>query len=87
MTEDANNLYIHRFLNADAHFSKWYRLFELVSPSQKYVSSQKAQLKNDFIFLQNNKNGFCIKYKLDFVITGNNKLVPFVSKTFKVQSK
>jgi hypothetical protein len=87
LTEDANNLYIHRFLNADGHFSKWYSLLEFFSLSQKYVSSQKAQLKNDFIFLQNNKTDFCTKYKLDFVITGDNKLVPFNSNTLEVQSK
>jgi hypothetical protein len=87
LTEDANILYIHRFLNADAHFSKWYSLLEFFSLSQKYVSSQKTQLKNDFIFLQNNKADFCTKYKLDFVITGDNKIVPFDSNTLEVQSK
>ena len=85
LTEDANELYIHRFLNADAHFSKWYNLLELFSFSQKYLSSQKTQLKNDYIFLEHNKNVFCTKYKLDFVITGDNELVPFNSKTLKGQ--
>jgi hypothetical protein len=87
LAEDTNELYIHRFLNADAHFSKWYNLLDLFSFSQKYVSLQKTQLKNDYIFLENNKNSFCTKYKLDFVITEDNELIPFDSKTFKVQSK
>jgi hypothetical protein len=87
LAEDANKLYIHRFLNADAHFSKWYNSLQSLSFSQKYVSSQKLQLKNDYIFLEKNKNVFCTKYKLDFVITGNNELVPFNFKTFEVQSK
>ena len=86
LMEDANSLYIHRFLNADSHFSKWYALLEFFSVSQKYVSSQKTQLKNDFIFLESSKTVFCTKYKLDFVITENNDLLSFNLKTLQVQS-
>ena len=86
LTEDANKLYAHRFLNADAHFSKWYDLLGRFSFSQKYVSSQKTQLERDFIFLEGSKTIFCTRYKLDFVITGYNELVSFNSKTLEGRS-
>jgi hypothetical protein len=77
LTEDANKLYIHRFLNADGHFKKWYDLMNLLSLSKKYVSEQEIQLEKDLIFLKKNKNTFCKKYKLDFVVSENKVLLPF----------
>lgn len=87
LMEDANKLYVHRFLNADSHFSKWHNLLELFSFSKKYVSLQKEQLQSDFIFLEENKISFCSKYKLDFVITEDNDLISFNLKNLEGQSK
>ena len=77
LAEDANKLYIHRFLNADGHFKKWHNLLNLFSLSNKYTSSQEIQLRKDILFLQNNETIFCKKYKLDFVITKNSDLLPY----------
>jgi hypothetical protein len=49
----------------------------LLSLSKKYVSEQEIQLEKDLIFLKKNKNTFCKKYKLDFVVSENKVLLPF----------
>lgn len=79
LSEDANHLYIHRFLNADAHFAKWYQLLKQFSLSQGYESSQQNRLQTDFIYLQNNKRDFCNQFKLNFVVTEKNEFLLFKS--------